>query len=137
MSEFRNNKHYSLANAYHKINLNDNRLSPLAPNFIIHSINDSSMTEETHLTSIVISSTTKDGKLVEHAVARDGKWNHYNTNTNRTHSVKLNGTNVSDETINIVTSVYKRDIFSSKITTSAGGSESGSETPAFSQTWVG
>lgn len=135
MSQFRNNKHYSLANAYHQINLNDERLSHSERNFIIHSIKDSGLTEETHLTSIVISSTTKDGKLVEHAVARDGKWNHYNTNTNKTHSVKLNGTNVSDETINIVTSVYKRDIFSSKIAAA-------SETPAAveagpTQVWYG
>jgi len=137
VSQFRNNKHYSLANAYHQINLNDNRLSPSEPNFIIHSIKDSDMTEETHLTSMVISSTTKDGKLVEHAVARDGKWNHYNPNTNKTHSVKLNGTDVSDETINIVTSVYRRDIFSSKITTTAAASE---ETPADTgptQLWYG
>ena len=136
MSEFRNNKHYSLANAYHQIKINDKRSSPLEPNFIIHSINDSDMTEETHLTSIVISSTTKDGKLVEHAVARDGEWNHYNPTTNRTHAIKLNGSNVFDETIRIVTSVYKRDIFSSKITTTVE-----SETPAAdtgpNQIWYG
>lgn len=136
MSEFRNNKHYSLANAYHKINVNGTRQSFTERNFIIHSITDSSETEETHLTSIVISSTTKDGKLVEHAVARDGEWNHYNPTTNKTHAVKLNGSNVFDETIRIVTSVYKRDIFSSKITTAAA-----SETPAAdagpTQVWYG
>lgn len=136
MSEFRNNKHYSLSNAYHKIKINDLSLSPLEPNFIIHSINDSSETEETHLTSIVISSTTKDGKLVEHAVARDGKWNHYSPITNKTYGVKVNGNNVFDETINIVTSVFKRDTFSSKITTTVE-----SETPAAdtspTQLWYG
>lgn len=96
------------------------------------------MTEETHLTSIVISSTTKDGKLVEHAVARDGEWNHYNTITNKTNAIKLNGSNVFDETINIVTSVYKRDTFSSKVTTtveSSDGGESESSTPT--QIWIG
>jgi len=135
VSEFRNNKHYSLANAYHQINLNA-RQPFTERNFIIHSITDSDMTEETHLTSIVISPTTKDGKLVEHAVARDGEWNHYNPITNKTHAVKVNGSNVFDETIRIVTSVHKRDIFSSKITTTVE-----SETPAAdtgpNQIWYG
>ena len=136
MSRFNNNKHYSNASDYHAIIINGKRRTVIENNVIINVARDENLAAETHLKSIVISNTVKDGKLVEHAVAREGSFNHYKKNINSTYNIKVNGAPINRPNVfSIMTSWYKRDIFSSKIATvSEGGGET---TVTFTQTWIG
>jgi len=143
MSGYRDNKHYVDINAYHNIQVNDKQMAYTSPfvgnNVLINVVTDSDMTTDTHITSIVISDTVKDGKYVEHLIARDGSFTHYKKDTYFTNNVKVNGESIAtNPAVSIMTSWYRRDTFSSKITTtveSSGGGESESSTPT--QIWIG
>lgn len=128
MSEFRNNKHYSYANGYHNIRVNGHLLQSIYTpnNVIINVLTDSDMTTDTHIKSVVVSDTNKDGKYVEHIVARDGSFTHYDKDKLRTENIKVNGSSIhTNPAVSIMTTWHIRDTFSSKITTAVA-----SETPA-------
>jgi len=134
VSRFYNNKHYTDTKAYHNVTINGTRRKTNDSFVLINAIRDEDLAVESHVGSLIISDTNKDGKYVEHAVARDGSFLHYKKETYNSPYIKVNNAPINSTNVfSIMTSFYKRNTFSSKITTSAGGSE----TPAFSQTWVG
>lgn len=143
MSGFRNNKHYADTNGYHNIRINNKLMAYSSPyvgnNVIINSIRDESLSSDTHLKSIVISNTNKDGKFVEHAIARKGSFTHYNKDTYRNDNIKLNGEPVTtNPAVVIMTTWHRRDTFSSKVATtvSSGGSGESQDTGPSIQ-WFG
>lgn len=139
MSRIYDNKRYAPAGAYHTLNING--IPPTGQNsrndgtVLIHVIRDDTLYEDTHLKSVVISPTVKDGKLVNHYVARDGKYTHYESK-NVQSSIKFNEASLDKNAVTIQVAPYIRATFSSKLTT--GEVAEVSETPAGpSQVWFG
>ena len=136
MSRFSNNKFYQHASAYHPLNINgmdamsDMHNTNNGPFALIHVKRNSSLFEETHIATVVISDETKDGKLVEHLVARDGSYTHYKQNFVSS-NVKVNGSSAKTPAVTIQTTTYVRDTFSSK-TAVAAAADTGP-----SQIWIG
>jgi len=140
MSRIYNNKRYAPADAYHALNING--IPPTGQNsrndgtVLIHVIRDDTLYEDTHLKSIVISPTIKDGKLVDHYVARDGKYTHYKSE-NLPSSIRVNNELLNNSAVAVTIQVapYIRATFSSKLVTGSGEAV---ETPAGpSQVWFG
>ena len=138
MSRFYNNKHYISSAGYQ--NLNINGTPPTGQNsgndaaVLIRVIRDDTLYADTHLTSIVISPQTRDGKLVPHLVAREGSFTQYKKNVYSPGHIKLNNGNINVSGLTIKTTNFIRDTFSSKVTTASGGG-GGSSAP--SQIWFG
>jgi hypothetical protein len=137
VSRFSNNKFYQDGSAYHPLNINDmNAMSDLhntnnGPFTLINVIRNVSLYQDTHIASIVISPETKDGKLVEHLVARDGSYTHYKQNFVSS-NVQVNGFSIKKPAVTINTSKYQRDTFSSKDAVAAAAVDAGP-----SQIWIG
>lgn len=135
MSKIKDNKHYTTQHAYHVLNVNglNNKIDSLG---VINVKRDDSLYDETHLASVVISPLVPDSTIVDHAVAREGRFNFYNNHTNDNSAVKINSepAHPNKSCINIVTTKYTRPIYSSKLVVAGEVIE---QDTGPSQIWIG
>jgi len=137
MSRIYDNKRYASADVYHTLNING--IPPTGQNsrkdnaVLIRVIRDDTLYEDTHLKSVVISPTVKDGKLVDHYVARDGKYTHYKSKNDQS-SIKINDASLDKNAVTIQVAPYIRPIFSSKLVVAGEVIE---QDTGPSQIWIG